>query len=219
MLSRTQVCARVSRANVHFQNYFGRLVRRRDLRAVLNELGAQIWKPLPTIGHTHSLTHLWLIGNPGSSLRLARSCAVSEFFRHEDSSITVQLAEDVAQERSTESLSLATSQTGVGTQTLLKEAGCATSALELVKLILRLNCNCCGFLAVTPAPVANLTECEVQVRAGNTNPITDSFGVQFRGNLLASQWRRTALIADRLLRVGSRLRLLASGSLDLRNLC
>ena len=161
MLSRTQVCARVSRANVHFQNYFGLLVRRRNLRADLGELGALNWKPLPTIGHTHSLTHLWLIGYSRSSLRLAGSCAVSEFFRHEDSCVAVQLAEDVAQEWSTESLSLPTSQTDVGTQTLLKEAGCAASTLELVKLVLRLDSDGCGFLAITPAPVADLTEREI----------------------------------------------------------
>lgn len=85
--------------------------------------------------------------------------------------------------RTAQCLSLATSQTDFRTQALLQEAGGTASTLELVKFVLGLDRNRGCLFTVTPASVADLTESKVQVRAGDTNPVTNSLRIELLGTL------------------------------------
>jgi len=91
----------------------------------------------------------------------------------ETSCIAVQRAKNLSL-RPADCLSLLASLTDICAETQLEILGGAASILELLEFTLILEDHSGRLVAITPASVAHLSEREIEVGTGNTNPVTDA---------------------------------------------
>ena len=91
----------------------------------------------------------------------------------ETGSITVQRAKNFSL-RLADGLCLSTYRHDIRAKTQLEVLGRTASLLELYKLTLILQDHCGCLIAITPAPIADLSERKIEISAGNTYPVTDA---------------------------------------------
>ena len=72
------------------------------------------------------------------------------------------------------SLRLAPGLVHVGAERVLQVLRGAASSLELLQLALVLENHCLRVVAITPTPIAHLSEGKIQIGARHTHPVTDA---------------------------------------------
>ena len=117
--------------------------------------------------------------------RLGCCFGVYENARLKAGRITIQGAVDLVRDvRSADSLRMATCLVHIRTQTQLQVLRGAASILESLQLRLVLQDHSRSSLPVSPAPIANLSESKVQIRARHTHPVANALCILLLRSLL-----------------------------------